>query len=65
VPVVVGLSRLYRGMHHLSDVVVGLVIGIVSLWVTWRVVRSGPASRLEPGHGRHTGADAEVSSSTP
>jgi undecaprenyl-diphosphatase len=65
VPVVVGLSRLYRGMHHLSDVVVGLVIGIVSLWVTWRVVRSGPASRLEPAHGRHTGADAEVSSSAP
>jgi undecaprenyl-diphosphatase len=38
-PLVVGASRLYRGMHHLSDVVVGLIIGVVSLWVTYRVVR--------------------------
>jgi membrane-associated phospholipid phosphatase len=66
VPLVVAGSRMYRGMHHLSDVVVGLVIGIVSLWVTWLVVRSGPASRLTRGRDRdHTGADAVVSSSTP
>jgi undecaprenyl-diphosphatase len=69
VPLIVGASRMYRGMHHLSDVVVGLVIGLVSLWVTWLVVRSGPASRLEPGRhrqrARQTGADAPVSSSTP
>ena len=38
-PFVVGLSRMYRGMHHLSDVVVGMVMGAVSLWVTYRVVR--------------------------
>jgi undecaprenyl-diphosphatase len=43
-PFVVGLSRMYRGMHHLSDVVVGLVIGAVSLWVTYRVVRPTAAS---------------------
>ena len=71
VPLIVGVSRMYRGMHHLSDVVVGLVIGIVSLWVTWLVVRAGPASQLPPDrHARHTGeedtgADALVSSSTP
>jgi membrane-associated phospholipid phosphatase len=35
-------------MHHVSDVVVGAVIGLVSLWITWLVVRNGPASRLEP-----------------
>jgi undecaprenyl-diphosphatase len=65
VPLIVGTSRMYRGMHHLSDVVVGLVIGLVSLWVTWLVVRAGPASQLQPGrHARHTGADAPVSSST-
>src|SRR3954469_20775034 len=45
VPLAVGASRMYRGMHHLSDVVVGLVIGLVSLWVTWLVVRAGPASQ--------------------
>ena len=38
-PFVVGLSRMYRGMHHLSDVVVGMIIGGVSLFVTYRVVR--------------------------
>jgi undecaprenyl-diphosphatase len=66
VPLIVATSRMYRGMHHLSDVVVGLVIGLVSLGVTWLVVRNGPASQLEPNrHARHTGADAPVSSSTP
>jgi membrane-associated phospholipid phosphatase len=48
---------MYRGMHHLSDVVVGLVIGIVSLWVTWSVVHAGPASRLEPARHRASTAD--------
>ncbi|HEY3669512.1 MAG TPA: phosphatase PAP2 family protein [Acidimicrobiia bacterium] len=66
VPLVVGASRMYRGMHHVSDVVVGLVIGLVSLGITWLVVRTGPASRLQPDrHAGHTGADAPVSSSTP
>ncbi len=36
---------MYRGMHNLSDVVVGLLVGIVSLWLTWMVVRRGPAMR--------------------
>jgi undecaprenyl-diphosphatase len=70
VPPVVAASRMYRGMHHLSDVVVGLVIGLVSLWITWLVVRSGPASRLEPGRHRsdsqaHAPESAPVRSSTP
>jgi len=53
VPFVVGASRLYRGMHHLSDVVVGLVVGLVSLVITWLVVRSGPAAQLSPGRATH------------
>lgn len=28
VPLLVGFARLYRGMHHLSDIAVGLVIGV-------------------------------------
>jgi undecaprenyl-diphosphatase len=48
VPLVVASSRMYRGMHSLSDVVVGLVIGLVSLWVTWLVVRRGPAAAIDP-----------------
>jgi undecaprenyl-diphosphatase len=40
-PLVVGASRMYRGMHHLSDVVVGFAIGAVALLVTSLVVRDG------------------------
>jgi membrane-associated phospholipid phosphatase len=40
VPLAVGASRLYRGMHHVSDVSVGYAVGLVSLIVTWYVVRS-------------------------
>jgi undecaprenyl-diphosphatase len=49
VPLIVGTSRMYRGMHSFTDVVAGLVIGLVSLWVTWLVVRDGPAARLRRG----------------
>jgi undecaprenyl-diphosphatase len=48
VPLVVGASRMYRGMHNLTDVVVGLLIGAISLWLTWLVVRRGPAMRAVP-----------------
>jgi undecaprenyl-diphosphatase len=37
-PLIVGASRMYRGMHHLSDVIVGFVVGGVALWVTYLVV---------------------------
>lgn len=36
----VGLSRLYVGVHHLSDVVAGCGVGLVSA-AAWRAVRSG------------------------
>jgi membrane-associated phospholipid phosphatase len=53
---------MYRGMHHLSDVAVGLVIGIVSLWVTWLVVRDGPAARASATqHSTPTAAAHEAS----
>lgn len=44
-PLVVAASRMYRGMHSLTDVVIGIVIGAISLWVTWLVTRDGPAAR--------------------
>ena len=40
VPLVVGWSRMYRGMHHLTDTVAGALLGIVCMVVTIRVVRS-------------------------
>ena len=39
VPLLVAYARLYRGMHHLSDVVVGLVNGILCAWLAWRYLR--------------------------
>jgi len=34
VPIIVGLSRMYRGMHFMSDVVGGMLLGVVSVIVT-------------------------------
>lgn len=39
VPALVAWSRLYRGMHHLSDVVVGVLNGIACCWLAWRYLR--------------------------
>lgn len=38
-PVAVGTARLYRGMHGASDVVVGLLNGLVCVWLAWRYLR--------------------------
>jgi undecaprenyl-diphosphatase len=38
-PPIVAVSRMYRGMHHFSDVMAGAMIGAVALWVTYRVTR--------------------------
>jgi membrane-associated phospholipid phosphatase len=57
IPLLVGVSRMYRGMHHFSDVAVGLVIGAVSLWVTWLVVRNGPAAQASRSNNTGAGAD--------
>jgi membrane-associated phospholipid phosphatase len=55
-PPIVGVSRLYRGMHHLSDVIVGAIIGLASLCVVYRIVEprwrdsmSRPPRRQAPG----------------
>jgi membrane-associated phospholipid phosphatase len=35
IPVIVGLARMYRGMHYLSDVIAGLLLGVASVAVAW------------------------------
>lgn len=47
VPLLVAYSRLYRGMHHPSDVVVGAVNGLVCVVLGWRYLRRQPGSRAE------------------
>jgi membrane-associated phospholipid phosphatase len=44
IPPAVGLCRMYRGFHHLSDVVAGALLGLVWLTVTTRLLLL-PATR--------------------
>jgi undecaprenyl-diphosphatase len=46
VPVVVLLSRLYRGMHHPSDVIVGYGAGLVCIALALLVVRATVAAAM-------------------
>ena len=41
VPVAVGVSRMYRGMHYLTDILGGVLLGGVWLYVATRGVRIG------------------------
>ena len=45
IPVLVAYARLYRGMHHLSDVVVGAVNGLVCAALAARCLLSPPSPR--------------------
>lgn len=45
VPVLVGLARLYRGLHSLSDVVFGMVNGVVCMVLAWGYLRRSPNGR--------------------
>ncbi len=36
IPAAIAWARVYLGAHHLSDVFVGLIIGLLAAWVTWR-----------------------------
>jgi undecaprenyl-diphosphatase len=60
-PVAVGLSRVYRGMHHPTDVLASLVLGLVWTWAVVVMIVPGeptapPAGRraeFEPREDRH------------
>ena len=39
VPLLVGYARLYRGMHHLSDIVIGAINGLVCMLLAWNYLR--------------------------
>ncbi len=61
VPFLVAYARLYRGMHHPSDVVVGALLGLACAWLGWRYLRrdddaAGSPSRLsDRSRGRSEG----------
>jgi undecaprenyl-diphosphatase len=54
VPFAVASARLYRGMHHLSDVAVAIVNGLVACVLAWGWLRREPARAVE---GNASGAD--------
>ncbi len=48
-PLVVAWARMYQGMHFLTDVIAGMVLGVVSIGVCWKILGSPP----EPAAATH------------
>jgi undecaprenyl-diphosphatase len=48
IPLLVALSRMYRGMHHPTDVGAGLVVGIGTLVVAAAAARAAKAAERGP-----------------
>lgn len=69
VPVAVALARMYRGMHHLTDVVAGAIIGVMCVaFVTWlltRAERRRLADEPERAIGVPTAPDQPAQAATP
>ncbi|NEA38803.1 diacylglycerol kinase family protein [Streptomyces sp. SID11385] len=57
-PLLVGLARLYRGMHHPTDVVGGLVNGLLSVAVAARLLLIDASVTAEPHPATDAPADA-------
>jgi undecaprenyl-diphosphatase len=39
VPLVVGISRMYRGVHYLTDVIAGIALGVMCVVAVYAIVR--------------------------
>jgi undecaprenyl-diphosphatase len=48
IPVLVAWARLYRGMHHLSDILVGAANGVACALLAWAYLRRKAAMRGVP-----------------
>lgn len=57
VPFGVASARLYRGMHHLSDLIVAVLNGLVACLLAWHWLRRDPAAD-EARNDEHTGMTA-------
>ena len=43
-PLLVSFARLYRGAHHISDIVVGILNGLLCALLAWNYLRREPAA---------------------
>ena len=63
-PLLVTYARLYRGAHHISDVVVGLLNGVLCALLAWNYLRREPASGTSTAaadaRSESTGANAQT-----
>lgn len=44
IPTLMMYARVYRGMHHVTDVVVGLINGLICVYLAWHFLRRAPRS---------------------
>ena len=51
IPMLVSFARLYRGMHHLSDIIIGLANGVVCGLLAWWDLRRSDRSDLSADGG--------------
>ena len=57
IPVIVGWARMYRGMHHLTDVIAGFLLGIASVAMSWWMIHRAVV-RTEMAEGSAVDHDA-------
>ena len=48
IPFLVACARVYRGMHHVTDVTVGLLNGLACALLAWRYLRRRSTSARSP-----------------
>jgi diacylglycerol kinase family enzyme len=66
VPLIVGVSRLYRGMHHPTDVIGGMANGALSLAIVWRALfTDGSVAAVPSPRSGHVEAAAGVEERAP
>jgi len=45
----VAISRVYLGVHFVSDIIVGSLFGALIAWIVFKVDPQSPCARTEPG----------------
>ena len=50
-PFCVGFARLYRGMHHLSDVIIGALLGMLCAGISYAAIRAAECQATERADG--------------